>query len=327
MKRNAITPQNIRVDAATMASVRDAARTFGLRMDARETAILARQLEYVKTRTYDVKYPAMKARTFIPVSKNVPPGAESITYRQWDQFGMAKVVANYADDLPLVDAMAKEFTTPVKSLGDGYQYSIQDLRASAMSGANLDTARATAARRAIEAGVDEIAAFGLPEANIHGFLNHPNVPVVAPVNGNWAAATAEEILEDMNALVTAIVVNSKEVHTPDTLLLDSASFNLVASKPAGADLEKTVLAVFLSTNPYIRNVDQWTKLDTADADGTGPRIMAYARDPEVVELEIPQDFEQLPPQPRNLAFVVPCHARIGGTVIRYPLAMAYMDGV
>src|SRR5690554_5233059 len=97
------------------------------RLDSRETAMLARQLEYIKAQTYDVRYPAFKARTFIPVSTEVPPGAESITYRQWDQYGMAKVIANYADDLPLVDVVAREFTTKVKSLGEAYQYSIQDL--------------------------------------------------------------------------------------------------------------------------------------------------------------------------------------------------------
>lgn len=302
-------------------------RHLNVRLDARETAILTRQLEYVKSRTYDVKYPAMAARRFIPVSTETPNGADSITYSQWDQYGMAKVVANAADDLPLVDVVAQEFTSPVKSLGDAYTYSIQDLRRVAQSGQPLDAMRAQAARRAIESAIDEIAAFGLPEARLPGLLNHANIPIVAPDTGTWATATAEEILADLNKLVNSIVTSTKNVHQPDTLLLDTASFALLASMPTGADLQRTVLRVFLETNPYIRNVDQWHKLDTADAAGTGPRIVAYQRSPEVMELEIPQEFEQFPPQARNLAFVIPCHARIGGTVVRYPLAIAFMDGV
>lgn len=307
---------------------------MGQRLDARETAILARQLEYVKTRTYDIKYPAFGARRFLPVSNEVPNGAESITYRQWDQYGMAKVVANAADDLPLVDVVAREFTSRIKSLGDAYQYSIQDLRAAAQSGQPLDVMRAGAARRAIESAIDEVAAFGLPEAGMAGFLNNTNVPIVAPDTGGWAAAIAadaivgpREVLADLNKLVNSIITATKNVHQPDTLLLDTASFALLASTPVGDNAERTILRVFLETNPYIRNVDQWHKLDTADTAGTGPRIVAYARNPEVMELEIPQEFEQFPPQARNLAFLVPCHARIGGVVIRYPLAIAYMDGV
>lgn len=299
------------------------------RLDANETAALARQLEHIKARTYDVKYPAFKARKFIPVNSDTPSGAETITYRQWDQYGMAKVVANAADDLPLVDVVAKEFSSKVKSLGDGYTFSIQDLRASAMMGVALDQQRANAARRAVEMAIDEIAAFGLPEAGIQGFLNHPNVPLVAVDFGNWddPARTAAEILADLNKLVNSIVTTTREIHVPDTLILDTESFALLASKAVGSDLDRTILQVFLNTNPYIRNVDQWHKLDRADAAGTGPRIVAYVRDPEILQLEIPQEFEQFPPQARNLAFVVPCHARIGGTVIRYPLGMAYMDGV
>jgi hypothetical protein len=45
----------------------------------------------------------------------------------------------------------------------------------------------------------------------------------------------------------------------------------------------------------------------------------------VVHLVIPQDFEQMPPQPKNLAFSVPTHGRIGGVTFHYPLAAAYMD--
>ncbi|MCK4717649.1 MAG: DUF2184 domain-containing protein [Thermoplasmata archaeon] len=302
-------------------------RHLNLRLDARETAILSRQLEYVKSRTYDVKYPGMQARRFLPVSNEVPSGATSITYSQWDQYGMAKVVANAADDLPLVDVVAQEFTSPIKSLGDAYSYSVQDLRAVAQSGQPLDVMRANAARRAIESAIDEIAANGLPEARMPGFLNHTNVPIIAPDTGTWATATAEEIIADLNKLVNSIITSTKNIHQPDTILLDTASFALLASMPTGADLQRTVLRVFLETNPYIRNVDQWHKLDLADAAGTGPRIVAYARSPEVMELEIPQEFEQFPPQARNLAFVIPCHARIGGTCIKYPLAIAYMDGV
>jgi len=296
------------------------------RLDSRETALLGKQLEYVKSRTYDVKYPEMRARRFIPVSNEANAGAQSITYRQWDGYGMAKIVANAADDLPLVDVVAKEFTIPVHSLGSAFKYDIQELRAAAMAQAQLDLARAKMARRAIEAGVDQIAAYGKPQAQQMGFLNHPNVPVISPNTGTWASASVENILKDLNKLVNSIVTATGTVHSPDTLLLDTASFALLASTPTGADLGKTILRVFLDTNPYIRNIDQWNKLDTASAAG-GRRIVAYVRDSEILELEIPLEFEQLPPQPRNLAFVVNCHSRIGGTVIRYPLAIAYMDGI
>lgn len=301
-------------------------QSMNQRWDDKFTAVLQKQLEYVKTKTYDIVYPEKKARRLIPVSNEIDPGAESMVYRQWDEFGAAVVIANYADDLPLVDVMVEEFTVKIQSLGQAYQWSIQDLRRSAMSGAMLDSRRARAARRAIENKIDDIAAAGLASGGLKGFVNHPNVTLVAPITGSWASASALQILADLDHLVTSIIETNKETFMPDTLVLPYSLFKIISTKPMSVDNTTTVLQTFLKNSTHIRNVETWYKLDNADAAGTGPRIVCYKRDPEVLTLEIPQEFEQFPPQARNLSFVVPCHARIGGVVIYYPLAMAYMDG-
>lgn len=297
------------------------------RKDAGETAMIAKQLEHVFTRTFDVKYPGNKARLLIPVNSEVPTGAETYTYRQWDEYGMAKLISDYADDLSNVDVTVKEFTAKIKSLGASYQYSIQDLRASALAGAQLDSRRASVARRRIEAKIDQLAALGDTDAGLGGFVNNSNVPLVTPDTGSWASATPQQMLADLRKMQRTIVVDTKQVFQPDTLLLDTASFELLASTELSTDNNTTVMQQFLATSPYIRNIDSWHKLDTADVAGTGPRVVMYARDPDVVELIISQEFEQFPPQAKNLAFVVNCHARMGGVSWRYPLAAAYMDDV
>ena len=67
-------------------------------MDANESIFFARQLEYVKAQTYDIKYPAMNALNLFPVDTSAGAGAKTITYRQYDSVGAAKVIANYAQD-------------------------------------------------------------------------------------------------------------------------------------------------------------------------------------------------------------------------------------
>lgn len=299
------------------------------RLDDRSTATLAQQLEYVKSQTYDVKYPMFKARSLIPVSTDVPEGARTFTYYQWDSYGMARVVANFADDIPMVDVVRKKFTADVKWLASAYQFTIQDLAAMAVSGEQVDTRKGTAARRSIEAGIDDVAAFGLEDANIRGFVNHPNVPIISPDNGDWSnpSTTNDEILADLNKLVSSIPVATRNIFAPDTLVLDTETFELLSSRLVGQELTTSLLKVFLAASPHIRTIEVWDKLSMADVSGTGPRVIAYAKDPEVLQLEIPTDFKQLPQQARNLAFVVNCYAVIGGTCIRYPLGMAYMDGI
>lgn len=300
-----------------------------IRNDAKFGANLERELEHVRAQTYDVVYPEMKARQLIPVDSSVDPGAATVTYRQWDTYGAAKIIQDYADDLPMVDALVEEFTHKIKSVGASYGYSIQDLRAAGMSGSNLGSRRARMARRSIEQAIENVACLGNSKAGLGGFAKHANVSLVPVVTGTWSGATGAEMVGDMNALVNAVVIANKETFIPDTIVLDIASYNRFATTRISTtgDTHTTALQAFLASNPYVTSVMSWNKLALANAAGNGPRAVCYKRDPEVLELVIPQEYEELPAQAKGLMFHVPCHARIGGCVIYYPLAMGYMDGL
>lgn len=326
MRKRQIRLDDIRVDGQQIDDAGRLARQCNVRLDANETTHFARQLEYVKARTYDIEFGRLKSLQFIPLDTSAPEGAESITYRQWSEVEAAVVVANMADDLPQVEVFAAEFTSPVKSLASSYQWSIQDIRRAAMAGTNFDLRKARAARMSIDRRIDEVGANGIPEANTTGFLSNAAVPINPfPNAGAWSGLTAEEILENLNDIVQSIVDATNEIEQPNTLILPTAEFGLVAQTPMlGGNGTDTILTVFLRNSPYITQVDQWSKLNTAGA-GSVPRVVAYDRSERVLTFNIPLLFEQLPPQPRNLAFVVPCHSRVGVVEVHYPLAIAYGD--
>lgn len=307
-----------------------------VRRDAKFTAALDQALEEVKAKTYDVKYPALKGRSFVPVNTSTDPGAETITYQQWDEYGMAEIIANYADDLGMVDVKAEKFSSPVHSLGKAYQFSVEDLRRSALAGNSLDARRARACRRAFELKLDELIAFGDAKGKLKGLLNHPNVTVLTAANdgtatewvtGRATPKSAANIQADMFTCTNNIRTTTLEVHQANTILLGTVEHGHISQAAVGTDNQTTILRSFLANNPNITSIESWHKLDTADAAGTGPRLVCYEKDPENLELELPLDFEQFPPQARNLAFVVPCHGRVGGVIMYYPLSMVYMDGV
>lgn len=306
---------------------RDIARL--MRTDANETATFLRQLTYVVSRTFDRKYPDLRIRDFVPVNHEVNAGAESFVWRSFDWAGMAKIITDYATDLPAVDIIAGEATQPIKSIGDSYQYSIQDMRASQMAGTQIETKKAFAARRAMENAVENLGAFGNSAAGFTGFLNNANVPLLtgADITGGWDSATSAQILDDLNFIANDVVTNSKAIWKPDTMILPVDRFSLVMTKPFSDVVPTPVGRVFLEQSPYIRNLDQWPLLDTADAAGTGPRAVVYQRSNEVCELYIPQEFEQFPPEVRSLAFKIACHMRIAGVVVYYPLGVEYVDGI
>ena len=295
------------------------------------TMTLSRQLTQVKTRTYDLVYPALKARQLIPVSNETDPGAEDVVYYQWSEFGMSQLISNYADDLPMCDAFVKEYKQSVYGFGMAYNYSTQDIRRAAMSGQPLRTKKAAATRRAWEYRVEDIGATGLSAIGLYGLANSPYVSLYAPTYGGWlTTATGLQMAQDLLDFAGSIVTTNKETFTPNRTLLAIQLQTKLTTTPVSTtgDTSKTALKYFLENCPYEgMQVISWNKLATANAAGTGPRAVMYRYDPEVLEMEIPLEYTIYPPQQKNLSFIVPTEARCGGVVWYYPLAGGYMDGL
>ena len=177
-------------------------------LDADGAVFFQRQLEHIKSRSYDVQYAELKARSLFPVSNEGGPGVTSITYRTYDQIGAAKIIQAYADDLPRADVAGKETTIPVRSVGISYGYNLDEIQASQLTGAALDQRRANAAMRSIEQKVNDTAFFGDATSGLPGLFSNPNIPsgaVVNPGSGTeWVNKTPDEILFDVNDLFADI---------------------------------------------------------------------------------------------------------------------------
>lgn len=310
-----------------------------INLDDATTIFFARELEYIKARSYDVEYPALKATQLIPVSSEADPGAEVITYQQYDKVGMAKIISNYADDLPASDVKGKEFTARVRPIGSSFSYNIQEIRNAQMAGKPLEQRKANAARRSVEQKINKIAWFGEEEYGLQGFVDNPNVTRVKVADNDDSTSTKfedktpDEILKDMNDLANNIVDLTNGVEMPNTLLLPIKQYTHIASTARSKNSDTTILEYFLMNNPFIDTVEWVNELKGAGVgiDGViaaGEDVMiAYDRNPDKLTLEIPQDYEQFAPQERNLAFVVNAHARTAGVIIYYPLSVAIAEGI
>lgn len=302
--------------------------------DANETLFLSRQLEEIESKLYEYKQRELKYREYIPVSNRDNPGAESITYRMITMVGMAKIIANYADDLPRADAVTREYTQRVKSIGASFGYSKQEIRAAAMANVPLETIKANAARRAIRELENNLAWTGDSTYGIVGFLNNTNIPtqgVGVGVGGNtWALKTAAEILLDISNATGAIRTTSKGLHEADTMLVPMDQYNILARTKINSLSETTILEEITKPgNAYGLTTVGWlsTELDNAFVGGTADGAVFYERDPEVIENRIPLEMEVEPVEKRNLEYVINVEARNGGVVVRYPMACLFLTGI
>lgn len=301
-------------------------------LDANESVFFARELEHIKATVVETAYQELMARQLIPVSMEADPADETITYRMMDRTGVAKVVTDYAKDFPRVDLLGQEFTGKIRSLGSAYGYNIQEVRAAAKTGKPLSARLAMAAKEAILTAEDKLALFGDVKYGLQGFLNHPNLPEqVIPADGTgasktWTTKSVDQVLRDLNLAVNTIVANTLGVEKPDTVLLPISQYTDIATRRVGTDSNMTILRFFLETNPFIKSVVMLPDLDGAGAGGTD-RMIVYRRDPSKLTLEIPQDFEQFPPQEEGLEFIIHCHSRCGGVLFYKPMSACYADGI
>lgn len=299
-----------------------------LRFDAADSAFFLRELESIEAQVYEVQYPELMIRQLVPVDHSDGPGAEAITYRMFDRVGVAKLISDYATGLPRVDVHGKEYTSPVRSGGSAFGYSIQEIRAARMAGRPLETMKAEAARRAFEELVERIGAFGNEESGLKGFLNHPNVPVSSVEGDPWEDKTAEEIRKDIRQMIQGTIDLTNNVEKgPFTLLLPDAQYGLIATMQNSTASDRTVLQFVLeSEKTWLADVAPFSLLKGAGVGGAD-RALLYTRRPDKLKLKIPQDFETFPPQEKGLEIEVPTHGRIGGIVWYYPLSARYVDGI
>jgi hypothetical protein len=345
-KKNKYNPSmpSERFDGMDLAALRNSPMIGALagnpqyRFDSAEDAgvFFARELDYVKAQTYDVEYPEFNATRLFPVESSVDPGMETITYYSYDKTGMAQIIADYSDDLPRADVLGKPFTAKIRGLGASYAYSVQDMRASRYAGKSLDVRRGEAARRAIDALINRIAWCGDETHGLRGVLSPENqVPIwTAPTNAGltstkFADKTPDEIFATFSYALRYMSDTTKGVERPDTIVLDEGNYIYLSTTPRSAESDTTILSWLSGNLPGIKfeRASELSANTEYNPFGDQAVMVIYRNDPRKLTIEIPLLFNQLPVQPKNLAFEIQCEARIAGAIIYYPLSLLIVPGV
>ena len=304
------------------------------------SVFFARELDYVKSQSYDVEYPELTALSLFPMSSEVDPGAETVTYYSYDKVGLAKIISNYATDLPRADVKGKPTTAIIKSLGASYGYSIQEMRASAMAGKSLDTRKAESARYQIDYLNNKIAWCGDEETGLRGVLSKDtDVPLYVLANGakgstKWSEKTEDEIQADINGMLKQMARTTKKVEKPDTLGLPSEAYlELQGRRIEGT--ATTALSYIQENLKDIKEIVSCPELDpdsvdtnpyAKETDGQGVMLL-FKNDARKLTVENPLPFMQYPVQTEGLEMVVPCEARTAGVLIYYPMSLLIGVGV
>jgi hypothetical protein len=300
-------------------------------LDATGAVLFARQLEHVKSQTYDVKYGDLDYRMLFPVNSDVNPAATSITYRTFDKVGKANIINAYGADLPRADVAGKETNHPVRTLASSFGYSVKEIMAAQMGNFQLDTKRAEAARRAIEETMNDVVFNGDAQSNLPGLFSNSDIPAGNVPNGaaatpQWSTKTPDEIIFDVTTACSTQYESTLKKESPTRLVLPIAQWNYIHSTPRATGSDQNIAQWILANSPFIKEIVASNEMNAAGAGG-GDVFMIYNPDPSKLQIEIPEDIKFWPEQQTNLEYVVPVTAEFASLHVYYPLSVRIMEDI
>ena len=273
--------------------------------------IFARDLISMSNDDYMEEMPAPVALTMFAQEPGISEGAKWAGYRMYSAAGMAKIMAAYGTDMPMMSAKGREFFALMYDIGLGYGYTYSDVLAAAMSGTPLDNILALNTREAHERTVSNLIWRGNKEFQIIGFIEHPNIPLVA-VAGAWATADGDKICDDVSAIIAA--VNSTKIYEVNEFHMPSKAWSRIQGLRLSGTLG-TVLSFLRTSYPEV----SFRKNSDLDDDGI---CIALANNRRHFAQATPILFRQLPVQRSGLDLSIPCLSKTAGVIVRAPLAAA-----
>ena len=313
-----------------------------------EGIFFQRQLEYIQAQSYDVLYPDLMGRECFSLNTEGGEGINTITYRSYDKRGETAIIAGKATDLPRGDISGEEYSITVKTLGNAFGYSRQELAAAKVTGMPLEARKAEATRRSYEEKVNQLVWFGSPENKINGLFDGP---VGAPcltikkteladgvgASPYWRLKTGTEVVKDLTDALTQVYVDTKKIFRPDTILMSVEDKLYLENTPISAEFPLvSIMKWFLENNRFIKSESQIKDINELEGiypatvggtfDPTGGQaggFTVYASGADNARIREPFPYMHLPVQYKGLEFEVNCYGRFAGVEMVRPAAFQH----
>ena len=223
--------------------------------DANHIGFLISQVHHVEQMAYEIKRPDIQYRRLVYVDTSASEWARGITHFSSDFVGEARPLNHMATDMPLVDLTKSIHQVDVEMVGIGYGYTIEELQQAMMvPGTNLTVDKAKAAIRASEEFIDRTVLDGNPDQGWDGLINNSNVTAVdAPAGAGggaaWTGKTPDEIIADVNALLTGVFHSTRTTEIADTLALPVERLSHLANTRI-PDSNMSILGWLRTNNQY-----------------------------------------------------------------------------
>ena len=307
------------------------ARRNGLtyRADDQSTVFVRNLVEQTLTKLYERKFE--KARWLndglVPISTEVNEGADTFGYQEIGDLGEADIISEAATDFPMADIEGDYTIHKTHPVGTSFRYTTHDVRKARLQGRfDIVARKSAAARRVWDKKIDDLIIYGSKKHGFDGLSNAKNIRVDNLTTGDWATATAAQILADLDGVYSDIVNTTDGNEVPDTFVMPIAIYRRLSTLNWGTASDISILDYLKKAFPEIKRWAWNPKLSTAAADGTDA-AMLYTNSAESLTVQIPMPLRPLAPEQRGATFVVNLESRYGGLMVPMPLGISRFDNI
>lgn len=299
----------------------------GEKSDAAVTAGIwtASELHKIKSAAYEKEYPAGSALKVFPVTSELSDTDRTFEYQVFDKVGIAQIISDYTDDLPTVDALMTAEFGKVFRLGNAFLISIDEIKAGMRTGKSLSARKAAAAQLAHDQLVNRLVFKGSRPHKIVSVFDHPNITKIQATT-KWLDGDTKHPEAAENDLEHALEVLENQTmgqHRATNILIPPSMKKVLSARMPETTM--SYLEYFQQQNGGIE-IEAISELENID--GTGKKgVLVYEKDPMNMSIEIPEAFNMLPAQPKDLHFKVPCTSKCTGLTIYRPLTLVMIVGV
>lgn len=239
--------------------------------------------------------------------------------------------------LPGVSINGERVTLPLRLLGQEVSYTSVELERSQLIGQQIDAQKFNALNVLYQMNTDEMVYIGDSAVGAEGLLNSTLVTaasVTADGTGNstlWSAKTPDQILRDVNDMITAAWQASGFSVCPDKLLLPPTQYAYIASQKISTAGNVSILT-FLEDNSISLRVNgrkleiQPVKWLTGRGTAGANRMVCYTNEEDRVRFPM-VPIRRETPYYLGIKFNAPYIWAFGEVEFVYPETVIYRDGI
>lgn len=273
----------------------------------------------------------MEYAKYIPVNNNINAVVGTSHNLQRKQgVGEGKAFSGTGTDIPLAETVYDSVSLATKMGVVGYQYSIHEIATAMAMGITLEADKIAAAQMAFERHMSKVAWVGEEATGLKGFYNQDGVAVTSKTI-DFATAPVVDILDLFNTIIYDDI-DASEFDSDvaiNTLILPTSVARTLAGRTVSGTNETPLIKYIRENNEAA--LEGRTLEITANRRGNGmgdadsDRIVSYNRDPNSIEMRIPQELSFEPAQATGMDIFVPGSYIYQGVWLKRVDSMRYYD--